>query len=276
MNPHQAHSTSLRSLFMSLSRNRHLVLQMVRRDVVGRYRGSIMGLTWSFFNPLLMLAIYTFIFTVVFKVRWETGPDVGRADFAILMFAGLIVHGLFAECVNRAPTLVLSNPNYVKKVMFPVEVLPWVALGSAFFHATASFGVMLCAQLLTNQAIPWTAIFFPVVLLPLLFSTMGIAWFLASLGVYMRDIAQVTGVFTTILLYLSPVFYPVSALPVQFQKWINLNPLSYIMVEERNVMIFGKMPDLVQLGMVLAGSILVAWAGFAWFQKTRKGFADVV
>ena len=122
----------------SVWRNRSLIVAMVKREVVGRYRGSIMGLAWSFFSPLLMLMIYTFVFSVVFKARWGVGGEESKTDFAIILFVGMIVHGLFAECVNRAPALILSNVNYVKKVIFPLEILPWVAFGSALFHTAIS------------------------------------------------------------------------------------------------------------------------------------------
>lgn len=235
-----------------------------------------MGMAWSFFNPLLMLTIYTFVFTVVFQARWGAVGDVKKANFAILVFVGLIVHGLFAECVNRAPTLIVSNVNFVKKVIFPLELLPCVALGSALFHAAISLVVLLLAQLLLFQYLPWTAVLFPLVLLPLVFVALGVAWFLAALGVYMRDIAHITGMLTTILLYLSPVFYPVSALPARFANWLQLNPLTYIIEEGRNTLIFGLVPELGQWLLMLSASMVVAWAGYAWFQKTRKGFADVL
>lgn len=276
MNPHQSQPTSPLALFSSLTKHRQLALQMMRREVVGRYRGSMMGLAWSFFNPLLMLSIYTFVFTVAFKARWGESVGGGKTDFAILMFVGLIVHGLFAECVNRAPTLIMSNVNYVKKVIFPLEILPCVAFGSALFHAGISLIVLLLAQLILTHSLPWTVILFPLVLLPLVFITLGVAWFLAALGVYVRDTAQVTGIFTTVLLYLSPVFYPISVLPARFGKWLQLNPLTYIIDEGRNTLIFGQVPDLgLWLVMTLAG-LLIACAGFAWFQKTRKGFSDVL
>jgi lipopolysaccharide transport system permease protein len=276
MNPHQSQPTSPLALFSSLTKNRQLALQMMRREVVGRYRGSMMGLAWSFFNPLFMLSIYTFVFTVVFKARWGASIDGGKTNFAILVFVGLIVHGLFAECVNRAPTLIMSNVNYVKKVIFPLEILPWVAFGSALFHAAISLIVLLLAQLLLLHRLPWTAVLFPLVLLPLLFTTLGFAWFLASLGVYLRDIAQVTGMFTTILLYLSPVFYPVSALPPRFGRWLQLNPLTYIIEEGRNTLTLGQIPQWEPWLQMLLVGMLIAWGGYAWFQKTRKGFADVL
>jgi lipopolysaccharide transport system permease protein len=275
-NPHAAHPTSLVALGKSLWRNRQLIVQMSKREVVGRYKGSAMGLAWSFFNPLLMLAIYTFVFSVVFKARWGTGGEESKADFAILLFVGMIVHGLFAECVNRAPGLILSNVNYVKKVVFPLEILPWVAFGSALFHTAISLVVLLVVQLSLSQQLPWTVILFPFILVPLVCITMGFAWFLAALGVYVRDIGQITGMVTTVLMFLSPVFYPISALPIQYQSWLQLNPLTFIIEEGRKTLIFGQLPDVSHWAVMFAAGILTAWMGFAWFQKTRRGFADVL
>jgi lipopolysaccharide transport system permease protein len=173
--------------------------------VLSRYRGSTLGLTWSFFNPLLMLAVYTFVFSVVFKARWGLGGEESKTDFAIVLFVGLIIHGFFAECLNRAPGLILSNVNYVKRVVFPLEILSWVAAGSAWFHFGVSLAVLLSAQLVLQHALAWTIVFLPVVLAALLFATVGLAWFLSSIGVYVRDIGQTIGIFTTVLLFLSPV-----------------------------------------------------------------------
>lgn len=276
MNPNSTRSTSILELFGSLRRNRQLISKMTRRDVVGRYSGSMLGLAWSFFNPLLMLVIYTFVFSVVFKSRWGGGAGESKSAYAIVLFAGMIVHGLFAECVNRAPTLILANDNYVKKVIFPIEILPWVALGSALFHAVISLMVLLLLQLLLNHNMPWTVVLFPLVLLPLILATMGVAWFLASLGVYLRDVGQVTNIFTTALLFLSCVFYPVSSLPEKYQYWMKFNPLAYIIEESRNTLIFGRVPDFGLWAIYLIISIVVAWFGFAWFQRTRGGFSDVI
>ena len=272
----QQFCTSPREMAASLWRNRNLVIALTKREVVGRYRGSVMGIAWSFFNPILMLLIYTFVFSVVFKARWGASGDESRTAFAIVLFVGMIVHGLFAECLNRAPGLILSNANYVKKVIFPLEILPCVALGSALFHTVVSLGVLLLAQLILNQQLMWTVLLFPCVLLPLVFATMGLAWFLAGLGVYVRDIGQITGMVTTVLLFLSPVFYPISALPEQYQTWLYLNPLTFIIEEGRNTLIFGRVPDIGEWGMMLAVGMLISWVGFIWFQKMRKGFADVL
>jgi lipopolysaccharide transport system permease protein len=260
----------------SLTSNTQLAAQMVRREVVGRYRGSFMGMAWSFFNPVLMLGIYTFVFTIVFKAKWGIDASGGRANFAILMFAGLIVYGMFAECVNRAPALILSNVNYVKKIVFPLEVLPWVAFGSALFHSLVSTVVLLVVQLLVFHNIPWTVVIFPLILLPLAFITIGISWFLASLGVYLRDVSHVILVLTSVLLYISPIFYPISAVPVKYRGVIKLNPLTSLIEGARDTLIYGKIPDFGSWALMMVIGTTVLYVGFVWFQKTRKGFADVL
>ena len=250
---------------------------MTKRDVVGRYRGSVMGLTWSFFNPLLMLAIYTFVFSVVFKARWSgIGEESTKMDFAIIFFSGLIMYGVFAECVNRAPSTILANINYVKKVVFPLEILPLIACGSALFHAAISIVVLLLAQLVFEGHVPWTAVLFPVVMAPLALATMGIAWVLSALGVYVRDIGQITGMVTTMLMFLSPIFFPMSAMPEEFRGMIAINPLVYFLEEGRNTLIFGVVPDPLHLVYAWVASIVVASIGFAIFQKMRNGFSDVL
>ena len=276
MNAHRISSPTPAAMFRSLWYNRHLIWQMTRREIAARYRGSIIGLAWSFINPLLMLTVYTFVFSVVFKARWGTGGNESRADFAIILFVGMIVFGLFAEMVNRAPAQIISNANYVKKVVFPLEILSLVSLGSVLFHSLVSLTVLLLAQFFINHAIPWTVVLFPLVLLPLIFTSLGVAWFLAALGVYVRDIGQITTVFTTVLMFLSAIFYPISALPVEYQSWMRLNPLVLIISESRKVLIFGNLPDWSWLVVAWLMGLAIAFTGFWWFQKTRKGFADVL
>lgn len=275
MNPHAAHPTSFRSLLLSLWSHRQLISQMTRREVVGRYKGSVMGLLWSFLNPVLMLVIYTFVFSVVFKARWGDGHET-KSQFAIMLFAGMIVHALFSDILNRAPSLILSNANYVKKVVFPLETLVAVAAGSALFHALVSLLVLVAAIVLLQGQLAWTAVLVPVVLAPLLVLALGTGWLLASLGVFMRDVGQVVGVLTTVLLFLSPVFFPISAIPEFIQPWMRANPLTFIIEQTRGVLILGQLPDWAGLARYSLGAAFVAWLGYAWFQKTRKGFADVL
>ncbi|MGC2458711.1 MAG: ABC transporter permease [Gallionellaceae bacterium] len=274
--PQLPDNSNFLDILSGLWRNRRLIWQMTKRDVVGRYRGSLMGLAWSFFNPILMLVVYTFVFSVVFKSRWGGGGDESKVNFAIVLFVGMLIHGLFAECVNRAPGLILSNVNFVKKVVFPLEVLPLVAMCSTLFHTAISLAILLSAMLLLHVAIPVTLVFLPLVILPLIVGTMGLAWFLAATGVFVRDIAQTTGLVTTILMFLSPVFYPVSILPPSYQFWIYLNPLTFFIEQTRDVMIWGRMPNWAGLVIYSMVATAIAWGGLFWFQKSRKGFADVM
>ena len=276
MNPHAEHTTLPAEIWRSIWRHRSLIKQMAWREVVGRYKGSMFGLAWSFLNPLMMLAVYTFVFSVVFKARWGIEVSESKTDFALALFVGLVIHSLFAEVLNRAPTLVLSNVNYVKKVVFPLEVLTFVSLSVALFHAAISFLVLLVAFVVLNGLPSWTVIYTPVTLLPLLPLTLGFGWLLASIGVYLRDIRQLIGITNMALLFLAPVFYPLTALPEAYQSVLYINPLTYPIVQTRAVIIFGDTPNWVGLGVYSIISVLICWIGFWWFQRTRKGFADVL
>ncbi|SDY86498.1 ABC transporter permease [Nitrosomonas sp. Nm33] len=275
MNPHAARSISPFVLLNTLKVNRGLIYNLIKREVIGRYRGSVMGLLWSFFNPILMLTVYTFIFSVVFKARWAGGTE-SRTEFALVLFAGLMLFNLFAECLNRAPSLVLGNVNYVKKVVFPLEILPVVAMGSAAFHLLISLFVWLVFYLIFFGIPQATIALLPVALIPFFLMTLGFSWFLASLGVYMRDISQIIGVMTTALMFLSPIFYPITALPAEYHWFMQISPLTFIVEQARDVMIWGKGLDWGAWAIYMLLAAIIAWLSFAWFQKTRKGFADVL
>ena len=254
-----------------------LLLQLIRRDVAERYRGSLLGLSWSFLTPLFMLAVYTLVFSSVFKVKW--GIDIGNAGtgtFALMLFAGLIIHGLFAEVASSAPDLVLANPSYVKKVVFPLHILPMVAVGAALFHALASIGVLFIFELLVLGRIPPTALLLPVVLAPFIPLLLGIGWLLASLGVFLRDIRQIVGPVISAMLFLSPVFFPLQAAPEALRPFLMLNPLTLIIVNMRKALIYGQWPDFGQLALYGVFTGLFAMAALWWFHKTRDGFADVL
>jgi lipopolysaccharide transport system permease protein len=278
MNPHAIQPISPIALLGSLLRNRQLISQMTKREVLGRYKGSVMGLLWSFLNPIFMLVVYTFFFSVVFKARWGVvdGVEESKTQFAVVLFVGLIVHGLFSEVLNRAPTLITSNINYVKRVVFPLEILPVVSLGAALFHSLVSVAVLLIAFVSFNHFLHWTIIFLPLVLLPLVIISLGFAWMFASLGVFLRDVGQTVGIFTMVLMYISPVFFPITAMPEQYRPIMMANPLTFIIEQAREVLIWGHLPDWFGIGIYTLAAIAVAWLGFIWFQKTRKGFADVL
>ena len=275
MNPHAARSISPFILLSTLKTHRNLIYNLIKREVIGRYRGSVMGLLWSFFNPVLMLAVYTFVFSVIFKARWTAGAD-SKTEFALVLFAGLMVYNLFSECINRAPGLVLGNVNYVKKVVFPLEILPVVAIGSATFHFLISLFVWLIFYLIFLGVPHATLLLFPLVLMPFFLLILGFSWFLASLGVYLRDVSQIIGVMTTALMFLSPIFYPITALPEEYHLFLQINPLTFIIEQVRDVMIWGKGMNWGAWTIYLILAAIMAWLGFAWFQRTRTGFANVL
>ncbi|NLZ18009.1 MAG: ABC transporter permease [Desulfobulbaceae bacterium] len=263
-------------IIASLWRNRYLIKKSIQREVLGRYRGSVLGVLWSFFHPLFMLAVYTFVFSVVFKARWPSAASDSKVEFAMVLFSGLMVYAVFAECINRAPGLILANPSYVKKVVYPLEILPWISLGSATFHLGISFLVWILAYMVFFGLPSASILLFPIVLIPLFLFTVGLSWWLASLGVYLRDVAQLVGILTTALMFLSPIFYAISSVPENFRFIMHLNPLTPI-IEQARAVLFGKGGlDMLLLLYCYAISIVVSCLGFAWFQKTRKGFADVL
>lgn len=270
----QRFSVSPLEIPVSIWRNRALIGALARREVISRYRGSVLGMLWSLVHPVLMLTIYTFVFGVVFRARW--GVEQGTGDFALVLFGGLLLFNLFAECVNQAPELIVQNANYVKKVVFPLEVLPVVAVLSALFHAAVSLAVWFAAHVFLKGPPPVTALLLPLVLLPLVCFVAGVSWFLAGLGVYLRDLSQFVRIMTSVLLFLSPIFYPASALPEDYRALLFMNPLTLVIEQGREVLYWGHGFALAEYLALLGAGLLVAMAGFAWFQKTRKGFADVL
>lgn len=259
----------------SLTDHWDLTRQFVIRDVAGRYKGSFLGVLWTLVNPLLMLSVYTFVFGVIFKSRWRPASN-DHLEFAVVMFAGMLVHSLIAECLQRAPTLVSGNSNYVKKVVFPLEILAWVTVGTALFHLLIASGILLVAIFIWQGHLPWTVIFVPLVLLPFVVLCAGVIWILSSLGVYLRDLSQVMGIVTSLLMFLAPVFYPISSVPVHLRTLILANPLTFIIEQFRIAAIWGGQLDWLGLCIYFVVAYGIAWAGLAWFQKSRRGFADVL
>lgn len=272
----QRYTASPLAMFVSLGEHRSLILQLTRRTVAGRYKGSLIGGGWFLITPLLLLGIYTFVFGIVFSVRWGERPENGMGGFAIFIFSGLMVHALLAECINNAPRLIINNVNYVKKMVFPIEVLAWVTVATALFHLTVSLLVLIGAQVLISHTLPWTVILFPILVAPLVLIAVGFTWLLAAFGVFLRDVSQITGLVVTALLFLAPVFYPLSRLPETYQHWLYLNPLTFVIEQGRRVLLLGEQPDWAGLGLYTLVAITIAQVGFWWFQRTRRGFADVL
>lgn len=263
-------------LFYHLWQYRDIIRPMTRRDIAGRYRGSWLGFGWSFLQPLLMLAVYTFVFSVVFEIRWGVSAEESRAAFAIALFMGLISFSIFAETVNAAPSAVLSQPNLVKRVVFPLEVLPLVRLLGAFVQAFFSLVILILGMIAVFGAVPWTIVLLPLVWIPLGLFTLGLSYFLASVGVFIRDVAALTGILTTMLLFLSPIFYPLRAVPERFHFIYRLNPVAVFVEEARKVAVWGALPDWAWLGFAGLFSLAVLIFGFLWFMKSKNAFADVL
>lgn len=256
-------------------RHRSLALQLARRDVHARYRQSILGLVWVVLTPLLMLGVYTLVFRHVMRVRWH-GMDEGNLTFALRLYAGLAVFNFFAECVNRAPTLVLEQPHLVKKVVFPLELLPWSNALSASVGLAVSAVLMLCLVPVSTGSLPLTAVALPLVWMPLFPLVLGLGWLLAGIGTYVRDVSQLLGLVVSALMFLSPIFFPVEALPEALRGWLLLNPLAWVMSGTRDVLIAGHWPDWGALTWVFLGCSGVAVGGAVFFHKVRSGFGDVV
>ena len=253
----------------------NLTLQLTKRDVQSRYQGSVLGLLWSVFTPLLMLGVYTFVFSVVFKAKWNL-PVENKMTFALVLFCGLTAYNIFAETISRAPGIIVGNPNYIKRVIFPLEILPVTVLCAALFNGVVSMAILIVANFLFTGHLYWTVLYLPVVILPLLLATLGVGWFLASLGVFVRDVNQLMPVVVTVLLFMSPIFYPVSAIPDSLKPLFHLNPISYVVEDTRQVLLWGNSPNWLWLSIGTILGLMTSILGYIWFQKTRKGFADVV
>ena len=265
------------AMLRNIWRHRTLIGRLSQRELAARYRGSMLGMVWAVLTPLLLLAVYTFVFRVVFKARWSMGSEEGgNGEFALLLFSGLILFNIFAECINRAPGLMLENISYIKKVVFPLEIIPVVVLLGALVNAGISFIVLAAFYGPVFGWPPLTAVLLPAMVLPLALLSLGLSWFLASAGVFLRDIRQFIGVAVTMLMFLSPIFYPASALPEDLRLLTLLNPLTPALEQARGVLFWGQLPDAGLWLLSLAYGLAAAWLGYAWFVKTRKGFADVV
>jgi lipopolysaccharide transport system permease protein len=256
------------------ARERALVWELAKREVAGRYRGASLGVAWSLLQPFLMLAVYTLAFGQILKARWPGADDIG--GFAVILFVGIIVHAFFAECMSKAPTLVAANSSYVKRILFPLEVLPWPTLLSALFHLATSSVVLMVFLLLMDRPLHATALLLPVVVAPLAVLSLGCMWLLAAVAVYVRDVGQLIGPIVTAMFFLSSAVVPIDSVPQAFRFVFEWNPLTPIIDETRAVVLYGQWPDAGSLAVSALFAFAVFFAGFAVFRRLRSGFADVL
>lgn len=264
------------ALSRHLWRQRGLVAHFTWREIEGRYRGSFLGLAWTLIHPLVLLVTYTLVFGGLFRARWPEARGEGLGEFALALFCGLTGFNVLAECVQRAPRIVVGVPNYVRKVVFPLEILPLSVLGSALFHALASLAILVLVRLVVGGGLSWTIVLLPVVSLPLLFLSLGLTWFLAGLGVYVRDIGQISALVIQVLMFATPIFYPPSLIPARVLRLLAFNPLVDVVENWRRVVLWGRLPEWGPLGLWTLASAGVLMLGYAWFQSTKRGFADVL
>ena len=263
-------------MFSSLFQNKYLFMQMLKRAIESRYRGSQLGFIWAFIYPILMLLVYTFVFGIVMRVKWGIeGHD--NIDFGIILFAGLLMHGFLAEVLIGAVGLITGNAQFVKKVVFPLPLLSMVSLANALFHMLLGMLILIAMLLLTGGTLHWTIFLVPVVLAPFVMFLLGASWLISVLGLYMRDLSQFMGVLVTVMLFLGPIVYPFASIPEQLKIYVLwLNPLTIVVEQFRAVLLFGQMPDWELLGMYTVLASLMLWLGSWFFDKTRDGFADVI
>lgn len=259
----------------SVLRHRVLISAMTAREIAGRYKGSWLGIFWSLLMPVLLLIVYTFVFGVIFQARWPQSEGVDE-NFAAMLFCGIIVHALFAEVLTRAPKLIIENSNYVKRVIFPLGILSWITVFSSVFHFLIAFLILVTSVVLFGNGVSWTILWLPLWLLAITLWMVGVAWFFSALGVYLRDLSYVAGFLATVLIFLSPVFYPMSAVPEGFAKAMSINPLTFYIESLRHIVVLGQLPDLGECITAGVISLVVFFMGFAFFQRVRPGFADVL
>lgn len=263
-------------LFKTVQAHRSLISHLARRQMAARYRGSALGYFWSLTHPLLMLGVYTFVFGVVFKARWGTNMDDGTGSFAVIMFCGMAVFNIFSETVNGSAACVIGNPNFVKKVVFPLEILPLAQLLATTILGMIWFALVLGGALVLGMHISWTVVLLPFLLVPLMLCSLGVAYFVAATTVYFRDMPHLTGIAIQILFFLTPIFYPVSMVPEKLRIVLQFNPLSAIVTQTREILLFGRMPSWEACALLWILSLVICQLGLAWFLKTKKGFADVL
>lgn len=253
-----------------------LLVSLTRRDVDRRYKDSVVGAAWGIIVPLIMLGIYTVIFSTIFQARWGGMEVAGKADYAVILFIGLIVYGVFAEAVTRAPTAIVAQPNLVKKVKFPLELLPLVVVFSCLYNAAVASVGFFVFLAFSSFGLHWQMVALPLLLLPFIALVVGVTFLLSSLGVFLRDVDQVAALFARVLQYLTPVLYPSTIFPSPIGDFMRLSPLAIQVEQIRALVVFGQWPDWSGFAISSAVSFLLLGLGWFWFRKTQRAFADVL
>lgn len=262
--------------FIILYKNRDLFVQSLTREIVQKYRGSYLGILWNFILPLVMLTVYSFIFGVIFKARWDQQVTDSKAEFALILFVGITLYNVFSETVGASPTLIITNVNYVKKVIYPLEILSMTSIGNSLVQLLFNLVIILLGKAIIIRHFDFMILFFPLVLLPLLLLVLGISWILSGIGVFIRDMRQAATIIILIFGYITPVFYPISSVPESFRWVMYLNPMTAIVNNARRVLIYGEFPDWLSLLITFFISYLIMLIGLMFFRKVKSNFSDAI
>lgn len=268
-------SNTSANIFKTVFKNRELISALAEREITAKYKGSYLGLIWAVLQPVMMLAVYTLVFTTVFHARWG-GNQESKSDFAIALFAGLMVFNLFSECVGKAPGLVIQNPNYVTKVVFPLEILCIVNLVAGLVQYGISFVVWLIFYLVCGYKLNLVIVMLPIIACPVIMLTLGISWGIAAVGVYIKDLGQIVTFGLSVLLFITPILYPIDALNGAYKYIVGINPLTKCVEYIRNLTMFGKLPDIGDFAMLFVTTYMIMILGYALFDRLKEGFADVI
>lgn len=263
-------------IIKNLYQHRSLIFQFTRREIYLKYKGSFFGVTWAFVQPLLLLAVYTYVFSVIFDMKWGSAAQGGRLEFAMALFVGILTFNFLGELANAAPTLIIGHANYVKKVIFPLEILPLVKLLGTAVHSCVGILIVLVVTLLTEQRLPWTIVLLPVVWVPMALFALGWGYLLSALGVFIRDLGSTIGVVVNMFFFVSPIFYPIDAVPEDLKIFCQLNPIALFVEDARRVVLWNQPPDWYWLSGAGLLSIVLFWAGYLFFMKSKRAFADVI
>ncbi len=263
-------------LMANLYSNRNLIWTFAWREVEARYKGTYLGFFWSLLSPLMMLGVYTFAFGVILNARFGTDPNEGKMFFALNLFCGLILYDVFSGCVSRAPSLITSNSTYATRVVFPLEILPVALLVGNLITALLGLVILIPMVLIFVPGVSKTIFMFPLVFVPLCALSLGLSWFLASLGVFLRDMGHTVTIFVQLLFFLSPIIFPAGAAPLVIRPYLRLNPFTTILEDARATLIFGQPLQWQWWGLVTLCSLLTMELGYVWFMKSKRAFADVL
>ncbi|MBI9074808.1 MAG: ABC transporter permease [Desulfatibacillum sp.] len=264
------------AMLKSLWQARWLLIPLARRQLAVRYKGSHLGFLWTLLNPLALLAIYTFVFSVVLQARWPRGSEGAHGEFALALFAGLIPFNFLSEALQATPNIISANRTYIKKMAFPLEILPLVGLGPVLVQSLCSVLILLAGIRVILGPIPSTALVLPLVYFPLMLLSMGLCWFIAAVGVYVRDTAHILNIGLLMLFFLTPIFYPISAIPQAFRAYAHLNPLCLLVESFRNAAVWGSLPGPWIFCLICLASLVICQAGYAFFMARKNDFADLV